>query len=102
MDLRDTPVSGDPGRTGMIRATRAEAVPSNPNRKQGPTRSGPSPHFPICIIGERKNTDQLTNLTVCVKAGDKFQIAVFGINGPISMAPANTVWFRQATMEFYK
>ena len=37
-----------------------------------------------------------------VKAGDKFQIAVFGINGPISMAPANTVWFREARMEFYK
>ena len=33
---------------------------------------------------------------------DKFQFAVFGINGPISMAPANTVWFCQATMEFYK
>jgi len=32
----------------------------------------------------------------------KFQIAVFGINGPISMAPANTVWFREAKMEFYK
>jgi gluconolactonase len=41
-------------------------------------------------------------LSTGVKAGDKFQIAVFGINGPISMAPANTVWFRQATMEFYK
>ena len=37
-----------------------------------------------------------------VKAGDKFQIAVFGINGPISVAPANTVWFREAKLEFYK
>jgi len=36
------------------------------------------------------------------KAGDKFQIAVFGINGPISVAPANTVWFREAKLEFYK
>jgi gluconolactonase len=41
-------------------------------------------------------------LTEKVNAGDKFQIAVFGINGPISLAPANAVWFRQATMEFYK
>ena len=37
-----------------------------------------------------------------VKPGDKFQIAVFGINGPISVAPANTVWFREARLEFYK
>jgi gluconolactonase len=37
-----------------------------------------------------------------VKAGDKFQIAIFGINGPISVAPLNTVWFREAKIEFYK
>jgi len=37
-----------------------------------------------------------------VKPGDKFQIAVFGINGPISVAPANTVWFREARLEFYR
>lgn len=37
-----------------------------------------------------------------VKPGDKFQIAVFGINGPISVAPANTVWFREARIEFYR
>ena len=37
-----------------------------------------------------------------VKPGDKFQIAVFGINGPISVAPANMVWFREAQVEFYK
>src|SRR2546423_597420 len=41
-------------------------------------------------------------LGTSVKAGDKFQIAVFGINGPISIAPANTVRFREAKMEFYK
>jgi gluconolactonase len=37
-----------------------------------------------------------------VKPGDKFQIAIFGINGPISVAPANFVFFRQASVEFYK
>jgi gluconolactonase len=37
-----------------------------------------------------------------VKAGDKFQIAVFGVNGPISVAPLNTVWFREARIEFFK
>jgi hypothetical protein len=34
-------------------------------------------------------------LTESVKAGDTFQVAVFGINGPISLAPPNTVWFRR-------
>jgi gluconolactonase len=37
-----------------------------------------------------------------VKAGDTFQIAIFGINGPISVAPPNFVFFRQASIEFYK
>ena len=37
-----------------------------------------------------------------VRPGDKFQIAVFGINGPISIAPPNTVWFREAKIEFYR
>jgi gluconolactonase len=41
-------------------------------------------------------------LAPSVKAGDKFQLAVFGINGPISASPANAVWFRQASIEFYK
>ena len=37
-----------------------------------------------------------------VKAGDTVQIAIFGINGPISVAPPNFVFFRQASVEFYK
>jgi gluconolactonase len=37
-----------------------------------------------------------------VKAGDKVQVAIFGINGPISVAPSNFVFFRQASIEFYK
>jgi gluconolactonase len=37
-----------------------------------------------------------------VKAGDKVEIAIFGINGPISVAPPNFVFFRQASIEFYK
>ena len=36
-----------------------------------------------------------------VKPGDKFQIAVFGVNGPISVAPMNFVWFREAKIEFF-
>jgi len=37
-----------------------------------------------------------------VKPGDKIQVAIFGINGPISVAPPNFVFFRQASVEFYK
>ena len=48
------------------------------------------------------NTPNRLVLSESVKPGDKYQIAVFGINGPISVAPANTVWFREARMEFYK
>jgi gluconolactonase len=36
------------------------------------------------------------------KAGDKIEIAIFGVNGPISVAPTNFVFFRQASVEFYK
>ena len=41
-------------------------------------------------------------LADAVKPGVKFQIAIFGINGPISAAPPNTVWFREAKVEFYR
>ena len=41
-------------------------------------------------------------LTDSVKAGDTFQIAIFGINGPISVAPENFVFFREAKIAFYK
>jgi gluconolactonase len=37
-----------------------------------------------------------------VAAGAKFEIAVFAINGPISAAPANFLWFREAKIEFFR
>jgi gluconolactonase len=37
-----------------------------------------------------------------VAPGGKFEIAVFAINGPISAAPANFLWFREAKVEFYR
>ncbi|MBM3340686.1 MAG: hypothetical protein FJY56_01015 [Betaproteobacteria bacterium] len=37
-----------------------------------------------------------------VSPGDKFEIAVFAINGPISVAPANFLWFRDARVEFFR
>ena len=36
-----------------------------------------------------------------VRPGQKFQIAVFGINGPISASPANYIWMRTATLDFH-
>lgn len=41
-------------------------------------------------------------LSDTVAAGDTFEIAVFGINGPISAAPPNTVWFREAWVQFFR
>jgi hypothetical protein len=37
-----------------------------------------------------------------VKPGDAFEIAVFAINGPISAAPANFLFFREAKIEFFR
>jgi gluconolactonase len=37
-----------------------------------------------------------------VAPGSKFEIAVFAINGPISAAPANFLWFREAKIEFFR
>ena len=36
-----------------------------------------------------------------ITPGDAFEVAVFAINGPISAAPANFLWFREAKVEFY-
>ncbi len=40
-------------------------------------------------------------LTRDARPGDRFVIAVFGINGPISAAPANYIWMRTATLDLY-
>src|SRR5215475_10895382 len=34
--------------------------------------------------------------------GQKFQIAVFGFNGPVSKSPMNFIWVKSATLDFYK
>jgi gluconolactonase len=36
-----------------------------------------------------------------VRPGQQFQIAVFGMNGPISVTPTNYIWIRTATIDFY-
>ena len=40
-------------------------------------------------------------LTRDARPGDEFQIAVFGINGPISASPHNYIWMRTATLDIY-
>ena len=37
-----------------------------------------------------------------VQPGQKIQLAVFGINGPLSNPPTNYIWMREAKVEFYK
>ncbi len=41
-------------------------------------------------------------LTRSAKPGQQFQLAVFGINGPISRSPENFIWIKSATLSFYK
>src|SRR5258708_7477318 len=41
-------------------------------------------------------------ITRDAKPGQRIQLAVFGINGPISYSPENFIWIRSATLDFYK
>lgn len=40
-------------------------------------------------------------LTRDARPGQRFQIAVFAINGPISASPRNYIWMRSATLDLY-
>jgi gluconolactonase len=40
-------------------------------------------------------------LTRDARPGQTFQVAVFGINGPISTSPRNYIWLRTATLDFF-
>jgi len=65
---------------------------------QMPRRAG----YPSPATIQGANMPNRVVLADAVKPGDKFQIAVFGVNGPISVAPPNTVWFREAKLQFYR
>jgi gluconolactonase len=41
-------------------------------------------------------------LTRDARPGQKFQIAILGINGPVSTHPDTFIWVRSATLDFYK
>jgi len=41
-------------------------------------------------------------LTRNAQPGQQIQVAVFGINGPISYSPENFIWIKSVTLDFYK
>jgi hypothetical protein len=55
---------------------------------------------PAAIQGFNMSNRLVLRDTVAV--GERFEIAVFAINGPISAAPENFLWFREAKVEFYR
>jgi len=55
---------------------------------------------PGCIQGF--NMPNRVVLADQVNPGDTFEIAAFAINGPISAAPANFLFFREAKIEFFR
>jgi len=40
-------------------------------------------------------------LTRDAEPGQRFQLAIFGVNGPISNPPPNYIWIRSATLDFF-
>ena len=65
---------------------------------QMPRRAG----YPSPAAIQGFNMPNPVVLADAVKPGERFQIAIFGINGPISVAPMNFVWFREAKIEFFR
>ena len=47
------------------------------------------------------NAPNRVMLTKSAQSGEKFEIAVFGINGPVSSHPDTYIWVRSATLDFY-
>jgi gluconolactonase len=48
------------------------------------------------------NTRNRVILTDNAKAGDRFSVAILGINGTIGKIPDNYIWVRNAVVDFYK
>jgi gluconolactonase len=48
------------------------------------------------------NTRNRVILTDNAKAGDKFSVAILGINGAVGKLPDNYIWVRNAVVDFYK
>jgi gluconolactonase len=65
---------------------------------QMPRRAG----YPSPATIQGFNMPNRVVLSTAAKPGEKFQVAIFGINGPISVAPMNFIFFREAKVEFYR
>jgi gluconolactonase len=65
---------------------------------QMPRRAG----YPSPATIQGFNMPNRVVLSTAVKPGEKFQVAIFGVNGPISVAPMNFIFFREAKVEFYR
>ena len=48
------------------------------------------------------NSPNRVVLTRDARPGQRFQLAVFAANGPLSQPPGNYVWVRSATLDFYR
>jgi gluconolactonase len=48
------------------------------------------------------NTPNRLIINRSVQPGQKIQLAIFGINGPLSNPPTNYIYMREAKLEFYK
>jgi gluconolactonase len=55
---------------------------------------------PGCIQGF--NMPNRVVLADQIHPGDTFEIAIFAINGPLSAAPANFLFVRDAKIEFFR
>ncbi len=47
------------------------------------------------------NAPNRVTLTSNARPGEKFDIAIFAANGPVSEVPANKIWIRDASLEVY-
>ena len=56
---------------------------------------------PACIQGFNM-PNRLVLGDQIVQPGERYETAVFAINGPLSAGPANFLWFREAKIEFYR
>lgn len=59
-----------------------------------------TPPNPNCVQGF--NEPNRVTISQSVKAGETIQIAAFGMNGPISAAPGNYIFVREARVEFFR
>ena len=48
------------------------------------------------------NSPNRVVLTRDARPGQRFQLAVFGMNGPVSNPPGNFIWVRSATLDFHR